>query len=75
MANGDKAAAKGWSTVPSTKAHSTGNDDLNRTMDYVAQEIDDRAAADLLKVDKANIIISTTTPTVVNGALWFKPTS
>lgn len=73
MANGDAAAAKGWTTFPNTQAHSLGYDDINYAMDRTAAEVDARIAADALKFDAAKVIISGSTPAVVNGAIWFKP--
>jgi hypothetical protein len=60
MANGDKAAAKGWSTYPPTQAHSLGYDDINYALDRVADEVDNRTTADNLKLDKALIVVSAT---------------
>lgn len=37
MANGDVAAAAGWSTVPASKDIRQGFDDINRLADWVAQ--------------------------------------
>ena len=45
MANGDKAAAKGWTVFPATQPHNLGYDDINYVADLVAQEVDDRTAA------------------------------
>lgn len=73
MANGDAAAAKGWTTFPSTQAHSLGYDDINYALDKVAAEQDARVAADALKLDASKIVISTSTPPVVNGQIWIKP--
>lgn len=73
MANGDKAAAKGWTTFPASQAHSNGHDNDNYVLDKVADEVDARTAADALKLDASKLIIATTTPPVVNGALWAKP--
>ncbi|GAB3408798.1 hypothetical protein GCM10027515_26530 [Schumannella luteola] len=73
MANGDKAAAKGWATVPSTRAHSTGYDDINGVLDRVADEQDRAKTEEAKKSDKADSIISTSTPPVRNNAVWFKP--
>ena len=75
MATGDAAAAKGLATWPTTQAHSLGSDNDNKRGDELAAEIDARTAADLLKLDASKVIISTSTPAVVNGALWFKPVS
>ncbi len=60
MANGDKAAAKGWTTFPATQAHSAGYDDINYALDKIADEVDARTAADNLKLDAAKIIVSAT---------------
>ncbi|MBE7159552.1 MAG: hypothetical protein INR62_14175 [Rhodospirillales bacterium] len=75
MAIGDAAAAKGLSVVPATKNHGLGYQDINQVTDYVANEIDARTSADNLKFDAAKIIISSSTPAIVNGAIWFKPVS
>jgi len=45
MANGDKAAAKGWTVFPGTQAHSLGYDDINYALDKIADEVDARAQA------------------------------
>jgi hypothetical protein len=73
MANGDAAAAKGLHTVEATDDVKVGYDDINIRGDELAAEIDARTAADALKFDAAKVIISTSTPTVVNGAIWLKP--
>jgi hypothetical protein len=73
MANGDAAGAKGWDVVPSTDDVKVGYDEINYTRDLVAAEQDARVAADALKFDASKVIISTSTPPVVNGALWIKP--
>lgn len=73
MAIVDKAAAKGLYVVDNSDDHALGYEDINRRGDELADEIDARTAADALKFDAAKIIISTTTPTVVNGAIWLKP--
>lgn len=75
MANGDLAAAKGWTTIPNTQAHSLGYDDINYALDRTAEEVDARVAADALKFDASKVIIATSEPTVVNGAIWLKPLS
>jgi phosphopantothenate synthetase len=75
MTAGDAAAAKGWTTYPNTQAHSLGFQDINEALDRLAAEQDAPVAADALKLDASKLIISTTTPTVVNGALWAKPVS
>jgi hypothetical protein len=74
MANGDAAGAKGWDVVPATDDVKVGYDDINYTRDLVAAEQDARIAGDALKLNAAKIIISTSTPAVVNGALLFKYT-
>lgn len=73
MANGDAAAAKGLHIVAPTSDVKIGYDDINISQDELAFEIDARTAADNLKFDKANVIISVSTPPVVNGAIWLKP--
>lgn len=73
MANGDAAAAKGLHTIPATKDLKIGYDDINRTQDELAAEIDARTAGVAASFPASKIIISTTTPAVVNGAIWLKP--
>lgn len=72
MAVGDKAAAKGLSTWANTQAHSNGFQNDNQRGDELADEIDARIAADALKLDASRVIITTTTPAVVNGAVLFR---
>lgn len=73
MAIGDKAAAKGLHLVQETDDHAIGYQDINVRGDELADEIDARIAGDALKLDASKLIISATTPAVVNGALWAKP--
>jgi hypothetical protein len=73
MAIGDKAAAKGMHVVAETDDHAIGYEDINRVADAVADEIDARAAAVATKLDASKLIISSSTPAVVNGAIWAKP--
>lgn len=73
MAIGDKAAAKGLQVWPDTQAHSNGFQNDNQRGDELADEIDARIAGDALAFLKSNVIISPTTPAVVNGAIWLKP--
>jgi hypothetical protein len=54
MANGDKAAAKGWDVVPATRAHSLGYDGINYVADRVADEVDARATLATTVAGKAN---------------------
>ncbi|CAO1650535.1 hypothetical protein NYA9BBAC_00905 [Salinibacterium sp. NYA9b] len=75
MANGDAAGAKGWDVVPNTDDVKVGYDEINYSRDLVAAEQDARVAADALKLNASRIIISSTTPAVVNGALLFKYTA
>lgn len=75
MAVGDKAAAKGLVVYAATQDLKQGYNNDNQRGDELADEMTARAAADALKLDASKIIISTTTPAVVNGALWFKPVS
>lgn len=75
MANGDDAAAQGWDTVANTDDVKVGYDEINYTLDKVAQEKVRALAAEALKLDASKIIISTSTPAVVNGALLFKYTA
>ena len=73
MANGDAAAAKGWTTFPNTQAHSLGYDDINYALDKVAAEQDRALAAEALKLDAAKIIVSNTPMTTgtVAGTIRF----
>ena len=73
MAIGDKAASKGLSVFPETQDHSLGYQNDNQRGDELADEIDARIAGDALAFPKANVIISPSTPAVVNGAIWLKP--
>lgn len=73
MAIGDAAAAKGLSTYANTQAHSLGYENDNKRGDELAAEIDARIAGDAAKLDASKVIIATSTPAVVNGAVWFKP--
>lgn len=52
MANGDAAAAKGMTVVAGTDPRKMGYDEINKSRDYIAKEIDDRTTADGKKVDK-----------------------
>lgn len=72
MAIGDAGAAKGFDLPADIDALNQGALEIRRLGDYLAAEIDARTAADALKLDAAKIIISTTTPAVVNGALLVK---
>lgn len=45
MANGDAAAAKGMAVVASTADRRLGYDEINKSRDYIAAEIDARTAA------------------------------
>lgn len=73
MAIGDKAAAKGMHVVAETDDHAVGYEDINRVADALADEIDARTAGDALAFPAAKVIVSASTPAVVNGALWVKP--
>lgn len=73
MANGDAAALKGLAVFSETQDHSEGYDNDNIRGDELAAEIDARIAGDAAKLDASKVIISATTPAVVNGALWVKP--
>lgn len=73
MAVGDKAAAKGLVVWANTQAHSNGYTNDNQRGDELADEIDARVAGDNAKFDKSKVIISTSTPAVINGAIWLKP--
>lgn len=73
MATGDAAAAKGLATWANTQAHSQGYDNDNKRGDELAAEIDARIAGDALAFPASKVIIATSTPAVVNGAVWFKP--
>jgi hypothetical protein len=67
MANGDKAAAKGWATYPATQAHGLGYDDINAVLDRVADEVDARTTADGNKLDKSKVTVSNTPMTTANA--------
>lgn len=73
MAVGDKAAAKGLVVYPDTQAHSNGYQNDNQRGDELADEITARVAGDALAFPASKVIIATTTPAVVNGAIWLKP--
>lgn len=73
MAIGDKAAAKGMHVVAETDDHAIGYEDINRVADALADEIDARTAGDAASFPASKVIISASTPAVVNGALWVKP--
>lgn len=73
MANGDKAAAKGWIVVEETDDVKVGFDDINYAMDRTADEVDRAMLAEAGKLDANKLIISTSTPPVVNGAIWARP--
>jgi hypothetical protein len=75
MAIGDKAAAKGLAVFAPTQDHAEGYENDNTRGDELADEIDARVAGDATKLDASKLIISATTPAVVNGALWAKPLS
>jgi len=75
VANGDIAAAAGYTTFSSSQAHSLGYDDINYVLDQVANEKARATTAEGGLVATSKIIISTSTPTEVDGALWFKPVS
>lgn len=68
MAIGDKAFAKGLATYASSQAHSLGYQNDNQRGDDIADEIDARTAADLLKLDKANFIVQATAPANIAGS-------
>lgn len=77
MAIGDKAAAKGLAVYASSQAHSLGYQNDNQRGDDIADEIDARATAVALKVDKSNILIQATAPANVagtgySGRIWIK---
>ncbi len=84
MAIGDAAAAAGLEVFPATQDKRLGYENDNYRGDEIAAEIAARVAAvsaeaaariagDALKFNAAKIIISASTPTVVTGAIWFKP--
>lgn len=73
MANGDKAAAKGWNVVAESDDHADGYDAINYVLDKVADEVDGRTAADNLKLDKAAIVTSSTEPSDPAVMFWAKP--
>ena len=70
MANGDAAAAKGMDTVAGTDDRRMGYDEDNKTRDYIAAEIDNRVAADALKLDASKIKIQNTDPGGADGTVW-----
>lgn len=88
MATGDKAFAKGLRVVAASKDLREGYDDINARGDEIADEIDARsasdtaeavarAAADNLKLDKANIFVQATAPanivgTGYSGRIWVR---
>lgn len=72
MAIGDAGAAKGFDLPADNDKVNEGGLEIRRMGDYLAAEIDARTAADVLKWDASKIIISTTTPAVVNGAILLK---
>lgn len=74
MAIGDAGAAKGFDLPADNDQLNLGALEIRRMGDYLAAEIDARTAADALKLDAAKVIVSSTTPAVVNGALLFKYT-
>lgn len=57
MATGDAAAAKGLRVVPETEDLKQGYDAINQRGDELAAEMDARAAADALKLDKAKVLV------------------
>jgi len=64
MANGDTAAALGWTTYPGTQDRRLGYDDINYALDRAA----DQANA---KIDKSTILIQQTDPgSVPDGTVW-----
>ena len=69
MAVGDKAAAKGLATYPNTQQHSLGSNNDNQRGDELADEIDARVAADLLKLDKSKIRVTATAMTSLTAAV------
>lgn len=76
MAIGDAAAAAGLSTFAATQDKRLGYQNDNMRGDELAAEIAARAALAgtvATKFPSNKIIISATTPTVVAGAIWFKP--
>lgn len=76
MANGDAAAAQGWTVVPSTDDVKVGYDDINYAMDRTADEVERATAAEALKLDAAVIQIATTEDSGwANGTVWLKPVS
>lgn len=73
MAIGDAAAAKGYPLVDVSDDLKDGAEEINLTRDLIAAEVDARAAGDALAFPKANVVIASTAPAVVNGGLWLKP--
>ena len=72
MAVGDKAAAKGMQVIPSNGLVRDGEDEINRTRDYIADEIDARTAADnTLRARTPKITVASTAPaSPAVGDLW-----
>lgn len=73
MATGEAAAAKGLAVFAPIQDHSEGYDNDNIRGDELAAEIDARIAGDAAAFPASKVIISTTTPPVVNGGVWLKP--
>lgn len=73
MATGDDAAAAGFPLVADTDELNEGAQEINLTRDLVAQERTARISGDAAKLDATKVIVSATTPAVVNGAIWLRP--
>ena len=73
MANGEAAAAKGLAVFAPIQDHAQGYDNDNIRGDELAAEIDARLAGDAASFPASKVIISSTEPPVVNGAIWLKP--
>jgi hypothetical protein len=64
VANGDKAAALGWTVVAGTDDRRVGYDDINYAMDRTAEQATG-------KIDKTTILIQQTDPgNVPDGTVW-----
>lgn len=71
MANGDIAAAAGMDVVPPTADIRQGYDEINRTRDYLASFMG--SDIDATTIGGRQVIVQTTTPAYVEGAIWLKP--
>lgn len=64
MANGDKAAAVGWTVFPGTGDRRMGYDDINYALDRAAEQYTG-------KIDKTSILVQQADPGAVpDGTVW-----